>query len=199
MIFYASDEEHTWYKPSECLWSAPVQLRGKVNLSTQYHEDLREFFVDSIGVREIDAEMVYNELLIIDTEIVTVQHVKDLLWSLNSQLKIETPDSSPEDLLRHCILPVRYANGQVRLCSSAKEFAIVDHKKLGAIFRDRVETLDFTMTEIRQLEPFIRWSGREVCYLSRLVKEITILDSAIRVPVSDPTQDIRKKARGLHR
>ncbi|RYP79019.1 hypothetical protein DL770_006764 [Monosporascus sp. CRB-9-2] len=201
LVFYprGGERQTWWYKPSQCLWSAPTQLRGKVNLSSQYDDELQDFFVDTIGVRELDAAMIYNELLNIDTTTATVGHIKDLIWSLNSQLQVEPLDSPPEALLQRCILPVRYAGGQVRLCSIAKDFAIVDRKKLGALFRDRIETLDVTMTEVRQLQAFIEWSGLGGRYLSHLVKEITLLDSGVRAPISDPVQDIRRKAYGLYR
>ncbi|RYP57689.1 hypothetical protein DL769_009334 [Monosporascus sp. CRB-8-3] len=201
LIFYprGGEGQTWWYKPSQCLWSAPTQLRDKVNLSSQYDDELQDFFVGTIGVRELDAAMIYNELLSIDAATATVEHIKDLIWSLNSQLQMEPLDLPPEDLLQRCILPVRYAGGQVRLCSIAKDFAIVDRKKLGDIFRDRIETLDITMGEMRQLQPFIGWSGLGDRYLSRLVKEITLLGSGVRAPISDPIQDIRRKAYALYR
>ncbi|RYP73467.1 hypothetical protein DL771_003639 [Monosporascus sp. 5C6A] len=201
LVFYprGGEGQTWWYKPSQCLWSAPTQLRGKVNLSSQYDDELQDFFVGTIGVRELDAAMIYNELLNIDTATATVGHIKDLIWSLNSQLQIEPLDSPPGALLQRCILPVRYADGQVRLCSITKDFAIVDRKPLGAVFRDRIETLDVTMTEVRQLQPFIEWSGLGSRYLSHLVKEITILDSGVRAPISDPIRDIRRKAYALYR
>ncbi|RYP49446.1 hypothetical protein DL768_004856 [Monosporascus sp. mg162] len=201
LVFYprGGEGQTWWYKPSQCLWSAPTQLRDKVDLSSQYDEELQDFFVGTIGVRELDAAMIYNELLNIDTATATVGHIKDLIWSLNSQLQMEPLDSPPEALLQRCILPVRYADGQVRLCSIAKDFAIVDRKKLGALFRDRIETLDVTMAEVRQLQPFIEWSGLGGRYLSHLVKEITLLDSGVRAPISDQIQDIRRKAYALYR
>ncbi|RYO82881.1 hypothetical protein DL762_006402 [Monosporascus cannonballus] len=201
LVFYphGGEEQTWWYRPSQCLWSAPTQLRGKVNLSSQYDDELQDFFVGTVGVRELDAAMIYNELLNIDTATAAVGHIKDLIWSLNSQLQIEPLDSPPEGLLQRRILPVRYADGQVRLCSIAKDFAIVDRKKLGAVFQDRIETLDVTMTEVRQLQPFIEWSGLGGRYLSHLVKEITLLDSGVRAPISDPIQDIRRKAYALYR
>lgn len=183
------------------MWSAPTQLRGKVNLSDHYDEDLQEFFVGTIGVRELDASMLYNELLNIDTATATVGRVKDLIWSLNYQLQVEALDSlgEPEALLQRCILPIRYADGRVQLRSIAKDFAIVDRKKLDAIFQGKIDTLDITMAEMRQLQPFIEWSGLEIRYLSYLVKEITVVDSDVRVPISDPIRDIRRKAYTLFR
>ncbi|KAK7756612.1 hypothetical protein SLS62_001449 [Diatrype stigma] len=199
LIFYSGNRGVAWYKPSQCLWSAPVQLRGKVNLSSQYDDDLQAFFTDTIGVRTLNTEMVYNELMNVDATTATVEEVKDLLRSFSSQLKMELPTSSPHALLQKCILPVRYASGQVRLCSAATDFAISDRKRLNAMFRDRIETLDFTMPEGRQLLPFIEWARLESRYLSRLVKEITVLDSVVRVPISNPTQNIKYKAHALFR
>lgn len=157
------------------------------------------FFVDIIGVREFDAAIIYNELLTIDTTSATVDQIKDLLWSLNSQLQVGHLNSTPDALLQRCILPVQHADGQVRLCPSAKDFAIVDRKTFFGVFRGKIDIFDFTLTEVRQLEPFIEWSGLGVRYLSRLIKEITILDEGLRVPVSDPIQDVKRKSYEIYR
>lgn len=198
-LIFADVGPQKWYKLSQCLWSAPTSIRGKINLSTVYGGELEDFFLNKLGVRKLDVDVVYQELLELDLKEATVDHVKDLLWTMNSQLELDTPKGSAENLLKRPIIPVRDVGGRVSLQSCNTEFAIVDRKTLDEIFGRRVKVLDFTTNEVCQLRPFIKWAGLEDRYLSRLVKETSVLNSGVKVPISDLTQDISKKAYGLLR
>ncbi|RYO86238.1 hypothetical protein DL764_009033 [Monosporascus ibericus] len=196
-LILAPSGEVTWCKPSQCLWSRPAPIRGRVNLSTEYNASFEEFFVNILGVRRLEASIVYSELLALSAEEATVTHVKDLMWILNSQLEIEPLDCSPQDLLRRPILPVRGVDGRVSLQPEDAGFAIVDRKRLGEIFHDDIPFLDFTIHEIRQLKPLLMWASLEDRYLSRLVRETSALESRGTFSISESKQDIRRKAHGI--
>ncbi|KAI5865504.1 hypothetical protein GGS23DRAFT_559520 [Durotheca rogersii] len=198
-LIFADSGLQKWYKLSQCLWSAPASIRGKINLSTVYDDGMKGFFVNKLGVRMLDANIVYNELMGLEPDEAAVERVKDLLWTLNSQLEFGPPEGSADILLQHHILPIRHVGGSVSLDSSRAEFAIVDRKTLDDIFGRRLKVLDFTANEIHKLENFLKWAGLESRYLSRLVKESSVLDSSDKLPISDPTQDICKRAYGLLR
>lgn len=68
-----------------------------------------------------------------------------------------------------------------------------------AQFRDMAKTLDFTMDEVHELRPFIRWAGLQHRYLSCMVEEIPDVGLGWKFPVSDPRFDVRRKAHGLVR
>ncbi|KAI1467613.1 uncharacterized protein F4812DRAFT_471586 [Daldinia caldariorum] len=188
-----------WHKSLQCLWCAPSPIKGRVNLSNVYEKKLEEFFVKKLGVRVLDADIVYNELLQLDPVKTTVKHVKELLWTFNSQIELGHPKEAPEKFLKLRILPVSDVGGQVSLYSAETEFGIVDRKSLGDSFHGRVKLLDFSVNEIVQLKPLIKWAGLEKRYLSKLVQETSVLDSGFKVPISDPREDIRKKSYGLFR
>ncbi|RYP77160.1 hypothetical protein DL770_007110 [Monosporascus sp. CRB-9-2] len=196
-LILAPSGEVTWCRPSQCLWSRPTAIRGRVNLSTEYNASFEEFFVDILGVRRLEASIVYSELLALSAEEATVTHVKSLLWILNSQLEMEPLDCPPQNLLRRPILPVRGVDGRVSLQPEDAEFAIVDRKRLGEIFHDDIPFLDFTINEICQLKPLLMWASLEDRYLSRLVRETSALESRGTFSISEPRQDIRRKARGI--
>lgn len=153
--------------------------------------------METLGVRRLDANLVYQELLELSAGEATVDQVKDLIFTLNSQ--IETEENDSVEFSRLPILPVRDFGGNVSLDANGTGFAIVDRKKLHDIFRGRVKLLDFSLEEVCQLRPFIRWAGIEGRYLSRLVKETSTLNSTDKRPISDPYQDLKKKAYGLLR
>ncbi|KAI1372157.1 hypothetical protein F4677DRAFT_456697 [Hypoxylon crocopeplum] len=199
-LIFADAGSQRWHSPSQCIWSStPAPILRKVNLSDVYSGDMEKFFVERLGVPHLDANLIYKELLELNPDEVTVEHVKELLWSLNSKLEVESLDASPEALLECQVLPIRHVGGQVRLHSSDTEFAIVDRKNFGEFFQERVKVLDFSHNDICRLRPLLKWARLEDRYLSQLVKETSVLDSGIRQRISDPNQDIRRKAYGLFR
>ncbi|RYP52662.1 hypothetical protein DL768_002218 [Monosporascus sp. mg162] len=196
-LILAGSGEVAWCRPSQCLWSLPTPIRGKVNLSTDYDSSFEEFFVDILGVRRLEASIVYSELLALSAEEATVTHVKSLMWILNSQLEMEPSECSPQNLLQRPILPVRGVDGLVSLQPKDAEFAIVDRKRLGEIFHDGIPFLDFTINEICQLKPLLMWASLEDRYLSRLVRKTSALVTRGTFSISEPRHDIRKKAQSL--
>ncbi|KAI1655267.1 hypothetical protein F4813DRAFT_186285 [Daldinia decipiens] len=198
-LVFADVSPQKWHMPSQCLWCVSSPIRGRVNLSNIYDGDLEGFFVEKLAVRVLDADIIYNELLELDPEEATTGRVKNLLWTFNSHIELENFNTSPEKLLKRRILPVREVGGKIALHSAETSFGIIDRKKLGDIFYDKVKILDFAVNDIVKLMPLIKWAGLEDRYLSRLVQETSVVDSGLKTPISDPIQDIRKKAYGLLR
>jgi hypothetical protein len=116
--------EPGWYKISECLWSSTTDIRGKVTLNDHY-EDLKDFFIDTLGVNTLTFQMVYDELLETSSES-TINETKSKIWSLNALLQTEGDDFDPDLLLEKSVFPVVYPDGMKRLTSAAMEFAIPD-------------------------------------------------------------------------
>jgi hypothetical protein len=87
----------------------------------------------------------------------------------------------------------------VQLLSSLIEFAIVDRKELGEKFNRKVKMLDFTMNEIWDLGPFIKWAGLEDRYISRMVKKISLSGSRFSSQLFNGYGISGIKAHGLFR
>ncbi|KAF3059432.1 hypothetical protein GL218_05145 [Daldinia childiae] len=179
----------TFLQPSRFFF-IPAREQRKFTWAT-----LRECLLDG----PTNAEIIYNELLELDPEKATAEHVKELLWNFNSYIELEHFNTSPEKFLERRVLPVREVGGNTTLRSAETGFGIIDRKRLGDIFYDKVKIFDFTVNEIVKLKPLIKWAGLEDRYLSRLVQETSVLDSGLKIPISDPVQDIKKKAYGLLR
>lgn len=200
MVFIPLPQSQSkWVKISQCLWSSAAEIRGKFNLNSYYDDDFENFFVECLGVERLHFNIVYDELLSADPSTTSVDAVKDLLWSLNSFLGKEDQKSKPDRLLKRPILPVRYPDGNVRLVSSTVEFAIIDRQSYGKEFGDKVKMLHFDHAEIHRLLPFLRWANLETRYLSRLVKEISIVESGVTYPLSNSKWEVRIKAHALTR
>lgn len=170
-----------------------------MNLRSVYESNMENFFVNTIGVSRLDANVVYQDLLELNPREAAVDDVKDLLRTMSSQIEIKSPESSAAELFQRPILPVRDVNGRVTLRSSDTDFVIIDRKRLGDIFHDSVKMLDFSFSEVCHLHPLIRWAALEDRYISRLVKETSVLELGARTHISDPRQDIKKKAYSLFR
>lgn len=168
-------------------------------MNTYYDSNLEDFFVKFLGVDRLNFSIVHDELLGVDPQSTPIEEVKDLIWSLNSFLTKETPKEKPEKLLKKAILPIRYPNDSVRLVTTEVDFAITDRRAYGEEFKDKVKILDFGLEEVHKLQPFLAWVKIEGRYLSRVVKEISVVESGVTYPLSDPKWEVKTKAHALVR
>ncbi|KAH6672747.1 hypothetical protein F5X68DRAFT_175032 [Plectosphaerella plurivora] len=198
LIFAVKQGVSGWYKTSDCLWSSTTDIKGKVTLNDDY-EDLKEFFVDVLGVKTLTLQMVYDELL--QTQLnAPIEDVKTALRSLNALLQTENHRPDPMPLLKKPIFPVRYPDGQTALRTAETEFAVNDNESLAGKFRDQIQLLDFSREEILRLKHLIQWVGLADRYLSCVTRESTSAarDHSTR-PVTNPARDIKRKAHAILR
>lgn len=186
-----------WHKPSDCLWSSTTDIREKVSLNDDY-EDLKDLFVNKLGVKTLTIQMVYDELMQTTLE-TPIANVTSTLWSLNALLLSETKRPDPHALLEIPIFPVQYANGQKVLMDIGTDFAIIDSESLARRFRGKIKILDFTREEVLQLRPLIEWAGLTTRYLSAIVRESTSVGESPAGPVTNPNHDIKRKAHAILR
>lgn len=186
-----------WYKVSECLWSSTTNIRGKVTLNDHY-EDLKDFFIDTLGVRTLTLQMVYDELLQANAH-KTVDEVKSAIWSFNALLQTEIDTVDPMPLLKSPVFPIVYPGGAKALRSADSEFAIVDRKYIASRFKDRIKLLDYSLEDVQHLKPFFEWANLSHRCLSVSVKEITSVSEEISRPTSVPNFNLKLKAHALLR
>ncbi|GAB1207249.1 hypothetical protein APSETT445_005962 [Aspergillus pseudonomiae] len=197
LIFVTTNGEPGWYKISECLWSSTTDIRGKVTLNDHY-EDLKDFFIDTLGVNTLTLEMVYDELLETGSES-TIDETKSKIWSLNALLQTEGYYANPDPLLERVVFPVIYPDGTKGLTSAATEFAIPDREHLASQFRGRIKMLDYSLEEVRRLKSFFEWTNLTHRYLSASVKELTSFSGDTAQLISTPRRDLRRKAHAILR
>jgi len=104
-------------------------------------------------------------------ESLTVGEAKRYIWAFNSLLGSEklTANQSPEQLLAKRILTINLPDGPKVLGAGSTEFTVVNNMALHRPFRDWVKTLNFDMTQVHNLKPFLRWSGLEERFTTRVV------------------------------
>ncbi|KAK3941989.1 hypothetical protein QBC46DRAFT_257257 [Diplogelasinospora grovesii] len=197
LIFVVKKGQPGWYKTSECLWSSTTEIRGKVTLNDHYG-DLKDFFIDTLGVKTLTLQIVYDELLQTSPQ-TTVDEMKSAIWSLNALLQTEPDRVGPEPLLKACVFPVEYPNGVKALRTADTEFAIVDREYLATRFKGRIKLLDYSLEDVRRLKPFFEWANLTHRYLSVSVKNITSVLDGTRRPVLVPNRDLKRKAHALLR
>lgn len=111
-------------------------------------------------MKPVDLKIIYNELLnVASRENVSIEEVKDLLLVFNSHLFSEKTDLNLGKLLQRKIFPVRGPNGKPILKTSRESFVVVDREGDCSGFRELLRTLDFSLSEICRLRPFITWAG----------------------------------------
>lgn len=199
LIYSDHNSTSGWHKPSECVWSDTTHIYGKIALNSQYSE-FKDLFLEELQVPQLDLKMVLDQLLEARALNLPVAEVKGLLKTLNSFLRAEPNPPSPGRLLKAPVFPIRDPrSGNVTLCTSNIQFALVDREGPPSQFIEKARVLDFTLQEIRQLEPLFAWTRLESRYLSRCMKETSRLGNGVGAPISQPHRDIRRKAHALLR
>ncbi|KAJ5297272.1 uncharacterized protein N7443_008165 [Penicillium atrosanguineum] len=197
LIFVTTNGEPGWYKISECLWSSTTDIRGKVTLNDHY-EELKDFFIDTLGVNTLTLQMVYDELLETSSES-TIEETKNKIWSFNALFRTEGTYADPDPLLEIPLFPVVYPDGTKGLTSAATEFAIPDREHLASQFKGMIKMLDFSLEEVRRLKEFFEWTNLTHRYLSASIKELTSFSGDTTQLISAPHRDLKRKAHAILR
>jgi hypothetical protein len=183
-----------WTAPSACLWSKEAQVPGKSTISGQY-EGLKDLFVGTLKIKIPDLRLLGEELKRVAQSSPTINDIKSLIWQIN------TFDPAIEDLdkLRGSrIFPVRKANGKIELRTRLARFSIIDRQIWADAFEGKLDYLDFTLKEVRILEPFL--SGMEIGgYLSEVVIEKSSFQGILPEPSAKRTRDLQRRAYALSR
>ncbi|KAK5991975.1 Protein NO VEIN [Cladobotryum mycophilum] len=187
-----------WYNTSRCLWTGVTKIRGMLTLGGVY-ADLEDFFVGRLGVQTMTVEMVYEKLIARDGPKLSAQDAKETILAFNSLLQGKERELDPAPVLASQVFPVKLPNGKTAVWTSEMDFSLVDQKPLGDDFAARAVFLDFTMEEVRTLEPFVLWAGLDERYLTRAVKEKASVDPSKARRIYSPDRDMRMKAYALLR
>ncbi|KAI1359962.1 hypothetical protein F5Y08DRAFT_349207 [Xylaria arbuscula] len=189
LIYVPNNTATRWYNVSQCIWSTATQIQGRAPVNELY-PDLERFLTDFLCVARLTLQIAYDELKLKGNSepAPAVQEVKDAIFAFNS-------------LLQSAIFPTRYPHGPIELKAATTDFAIVDRELYYKVFAPQVKLLDFTLEEIRRLEPFISWLGIDDRYLSVVVKEISTVEviGQRSRPLQSPRRSLAGKARSLVR
>ncbi|KAG6368208.1 hypothetical protein INS49_002409 [Diaporthe citri] len=193
--------DQKWHHVRGCLWSRSAKVRGKVILNEHY-ERLESFFIDVLGVETAKVELVHDELIRLGSSSdASAVDVRDRITSLNSILVdmdfADYPDATM--LIEANILPIRKPDQTVSLASAKTDFVIIDRAHLGEIFAPQVRTLDFSVEEVRRLDPFIKLLRQDRKRLSEVVREVTAVDEGDKQPLQCRQRQIGPKAHALYR
>ena len=74
-----------WFPPSNCLWDSPVPIDGNAIIVNSYAEDLKGFFVESLGVSPATLDKLVLELELLAERDPSVQKVTQLIWAINEK------------------------------------------------------------------------------------------------------------------
>ena len=181
--------------PSSCLWSENAQIPGKNTISGQY-PDLEDFFVRTLKVKIPDLGLLVEELKRTVKSSRSVDDVKSLIWQINSFI----PTGKALSILYDSdILPVKAADGKLDLRSRTGRFSIRDRQSWADIFKSKIDFLDFSLKEVRMLQPFLSCLNLEKRYLSQIVVEESSFRGVLSDPSSKRTKHLRRRAHALAR
>jgi hypothetical protein len=180
-----------WFAPSQCIWASPVPITGKAILDALYSDDLRPFFRDRLRISPATLGTLVEGLCSLAHGQPSITAVKEMIWAI-SAMDLEKSDLIP--LISCNILPVRttrLGSAEVSLQSRGSNFTVIDRTKLADIFREHVGFLDFSLEEVRQLDPFLHALDLSKKYLSRVCREETACsdDGVLDVDLTEKFKD----------
>jgi hypothetical protein len=168
-----------------------------------HYPTLERFFVEFLGVEDLNMQMIYDELKQLGgTHNLGVEQTQERIKAMNECLKVakEWPDPAP--ILNAHIFPVKSPGGTTSLCTAEMEFVINDRQLLADCFSDKAKMLAFSLDEIRDLSPFFEWLRLESRYLSAAVSEVSGIPKHAHLDFTDPLTsrcEIGSKAHGFYR
>ncbi len=150
-------------------------IQNKVAIARHY-QGLQEFFVDRLLAHKPNIPMLVEELLVLaDQKSPQVQAVKDLIKELNSF----GPRAPALDRLKGApILPVKGTDSLIRLAKATDAFAIVDRVHYFELFANKIPVMDYSREDTHRLESFFSALGLEERYMSRFVRELSMVNGA---------------------
>lgn len=167
----------TWATSTACVWSPHLVDPEFNDLSTQYPE-VKSFWVEYLGVDEINVGTLYHELLSLPAGKQSIEKAKSLMVAMSEDILIFGDRLNKDTLLHSAVFPVLQLDGDVKLHSIETAFAIADKKHLRDAFAGKLELLDFNPTQIWQIENFLVWADIETRYLSWNVEERIAFEGA---------------------
>lgn len=140
-------------------------------METLYPDELRTFFQDRLRISPVALGTLVEGLSSLAQGQPSVTAIKAMIWAINA---MDPKESDLLPLVQHNILPVRitgHASAGISLQNCRRNFTVIDRTKLADIFTGHVGLLDFSLEEVRQLEPFLQALDLGKKYLSRVCTE----------------------------
>ena len=164
-----------------------MPITGKAILGPLYPVDLRDFFRDGLRISPAVLGTLVQGLCSLAQGQPSIADVKEMIWAI-SAMDPEKRDLIP--LVPCNILPVRrvrHGSAEVSLQICGSNFSVVDRTKLADIFREHVGFLDFSLEEVRQLDPFLQALDLSKKFLSCVCTEETACsdDGALDVDLAE--------------
>lgn len=176
-----SSKSNSWLPQTSCLWHDEIEVGGHLPIAGMY-PDLKRFFVDTLGVSTItDVFMMRQLASVAGRREKDVGEIKSMMLSTSALLNIDTNiskfEKSIEILQQSSYLPCQQPGGQLKFCTPAETFYIVDNQYVAERFQERLKMLDFTYNEVNRLHELFRILSLDKNYLTKHVTSKTTAES----------------------
>lgn len=201
LVYVASNDlkPPSWHRPSRCCWPVDARFGNKVSLDQDYME-LQWLFVRVLDLKALTLKVAVDQLNEAGCrQIVSVGAIKTHLVTVNSLLRSAKDAQQPKLNREARIFPVKYPKGGVQCVSAQVEFSIVDLEFMRSLFEDDVKFLDFSLEEVYQLQPFIRWAQLDHKRISRCRQTFESVQTSDAERVSHPDLQFRHRAHAILR
>jgi hypothetical protein len=184
----------TWYSPSDCIWTGDdIQLPSKFSIAENYSA-LESFFCNILGITAPKLDEHIKGLKEVVESSPSVERIKQMITNI-CQFNPTPKDLKP--LLDCKCFPVTMPTGVVVWMDSKDNFAIVDRREYGRLFKKKINLLEFTLEEVHSFQIFLHGLRLRTQYISGLADaDTTATDSIIDEQL---TAALRRKAYAICR
>lgn len=147
-----------------------------------------------LKVKIPNLSLLVQELKLVAQSSPSIDDIKSLIWQINA---FAPTIKDLAQLDEYKIIPVKCSNGTVELRTGLERFSIIDRQPWADAFEGKLDVVDFSLKEVRSLEPFL--SCMSGGYLSMVVIEKSSFEGSLPEPNPKRTRDLQRRAYALSR
>jgi hypothetical protein len=183
-----------WYASGECIWTS-FPIGDKMGISNIYPE-MESFFVEKLQVEPPSVLGYISHIQHLCKHKGSVAEVIETLYQINN---LEPTMSDLKRLKDIKFLPIEGTEEEFSWESITSDFFIIDRDGWPMLFYGKVPTLQFRLSEVRELTPLLKSLGLEARFISICAVKETSVSEMPSQSSSHLTKDFRQRASGFSR
>ncbi|GES66760.1 hypothetical protein ATEIFO6365_0002063400 [Aspergillus terreus] len=183
-----------WYAPGECIWTS-FSIGDKMGISNLYPE-MERFFVEKLQVGPPSVLGYISHIQHLCKHGGSAAEVIETLYQINN---LEPTMSDLNRLKDIKFLPIEGTEEEFSWGSITSDFFIIDRDGWPMLFYGKVPTLQFRLSEVRELAPLLKSLGLEDRFISMCAVKETSVSEMPSQSSSHLTKYFRQRASGFTR
>lgn len=177
LVYVATPRPGSWIDIAGCRWHSTTTSLSNLVILSGHYSGLRQLFIETLGVKNVDATDIVNEIVSLNGRVDEVAVIKELLIALsdcgfhNTSQRNSLARMGNQEIK---VWPVRNESNAVGLRSASDiSWFFPDRPRLRNVFAGKVPVLDFDAAGLSAVLPLLERMGKTDRLLSKHVIEET--------------------------